>query len=149
MLLARLDGYLAEVFTGSLPRLASSKKDPGWCTATAQRAAPPSSGRENQAAEAIGDAADITAAVSSPFRDALDVVVLGDNRRAIASLRRNPRLARYFAIATERFLTVPCPRLVVQRDTPRPFSAIRIRSPSRLKGPERERVTALALPLRR
>ena len=44
----------------------------------------------------------------------------------MAGLREDPRLAPYFDLATERFLTVPDPRLVVLKDTPRLFRAIRV-----------------------
>jgi len=54
-------------------------------------------------------------------------VVLGGDRRAMATLRADSRLAPYFGLAVERFLTVPDPRLTVLRGTPRLFRAIRIR----------------------
>ena len=38
-----------------------------------------------------------------------------------------PRLAAYLARATDRFLTVPDPRLAVLKEIPRSFLAIRIR----------------------
>jgi hypothetical protein len=53
--------------------------------------------------------------------------VLGGDRRAMASLRADPRLAPFMARAVGRFLTVPDPRLAVLKDTPRLFRAIRIR----------------------
>ena len=59
--------------------------------------------------------------------DGLDVVVLGGDKRSAAGLRENPRLEKYLAKATGRFLTVPDPRLAVLRDTPRAFLATRIR----------------------
>jgi len=40
-------------------------------------------------------------------------VVLGGDKRTVAGLRDDPRLAPYLAIATERFLTVPDPRRAV------------------------------------
>ncbi|HEX6526298.1 MAG TPA: acVLRF1 family peptidyl-tRNA hydrolase [Streptosporangiaceae bacterium] len=57
----------------------------------------------------------------------LDAVVLGGDRRAVAGLRDDPRLAPYLDLAVDRFLTVPDPRLAVLRETPRAFQAIRIR----------------------
>ena len=56
----------------------------------------------------------------------LDAVVLGGDRRAMAGLREDPRLRPYFDLATDRFLTVPDPRLVVLKDTPRLFRAVRV-----------------------
>jgi hypothetical protein len=41
-------------------------------------------------------------------------------------MRADPRLAPFIALAVERFLTVPDPRLTVLKDTPRLFRAIRI-----------------------
>ena len=57
----------------------------------------------------------------------LDAVVLGGDRRAVAELRDDPRLAPYFALAAERFLTVPDPKRAVLLETPRLFTAVRIR----------------------
>jgi hypothetical protein len=54
-------------------------------------------------------------------------VVLGGDRRAMAGAQADPRLAPFMALAVERFLTVPDPRLAVLKDTPRLFRAIRIR----------------------
>jgi hypothetical protein len=45
----------------------------------------------------------------------------------MAGIRADPRLAPFIALAVERFLTVPDPRLAVLKDTPRLFRAIRIR----------------------
>jgi hypothetical protein len=57
----------------------------------------------------------------------LDAVVLGGDKRAVAELRDDPRLAPYLALATERFLTVPDPKRAVLEGTPRLFTAVRIR----------------------
>ena len=54
-------------------------------------------------------------------------MVLGGDRRAMAGVRTDARLAPFMALAVERFLTVPDPRLAVLKDTPRLFRAIRIR----------------------
>jgi hypothetical protein len=62
-----------------------------------------------------------------PVADGLDAVVLGGDRRAVAELRDDPRLAPYFALATGRFLTVPDPKRAVLLETPRLFTAVRIR----------------------
>jgi hypothetical protein len=62
-----------------------------------------------------------------PYAGRLDAVVLGGDRRAMAGVRADPRLAPFVGRAAERFLTVPDPRLAVLRDTPRLFRAIRIR----------------------
>ena len=129
VLLARLGGYAVGVFAGAPPRLAASKTGSrlvhgrsaagGWSQHRFARR------REKQASEALRAAADAAVAVFSQAR--LDAVVLGGDRRAIAGLAEDPRLTDYLAGATDRFLTVPDPRLAVLRDTPRMFLAIRVR----------------------
>jgi hypothetical protein len=131
VLLVRLGGYAAGVFTGSPPRLAACKVGSrlvhGRCAAGGQSQQRFARRREKQAAEALAAAAATTAAVLGPYRDRLQAVVLGGDKRAVDRLRGDPRLGPYFALATDRFLTVPDPRLAVLRDTPRLFQAIRIR----------------------
>ncbi len=131
VLLARLGGYAVGVFTGDPPHLAASKTGSrpvhgraaagGWSQHRFARR------RENQATAALRAAADTALAVLGPYAGRLDAVVLGGDRRAMASLRADPRLAPLMAEAVERFLTVPDPRLAVLKDTPRLFRAIRIR----------------------
>ena len=129
--LVRLGGYAAGVFTGPQARLAASKV--GSRLVHGRSAAGGTSQhrfarrREKQASEALGAAADTAVAVFAPYAGKLDAVVLGGDRRAMAGLRDDPRLSTYFALAAERFLTVPDPRLVVLRGTPRLFRAVRIR----------------------
>jgi len=131
VLLVRLGGHAVGVFTGDPPRLAASKTGSrlvhgraaagGWSQHRFARR------RENQAAAALRAAADTALAVLGPYQDRLDAVVLGGDRRAMAGVRADPRLAPFIALAAERFLTVPDPRLAVLKDTPRLFRAIRIR----------------------
>jgi hypothetical protein len=131
VLLVRLGGYAAGVFTGPSAHLAASKV--GSRLVHGRSAAGGTSQqrfarrREKQASEALGAAADTAAAVFSQFAGKLDAVVLGGDRRSIAGLREDPRLRQYFKLAVERFLTVPDPRLAVLRGTPRLFRAVRIR----------------------
>jgi hypothetical protein len=131
VLLVRLGGYAAGVFTGPDAHLVASKV--GSRLVHGRSAAGGTSQqrfarrREKQASEALGAAADTAAAVFGQFAGKLDAVVLGGDRRAIAGLRDDPRLRPYFDLAVERFLTVPDPRLAVLRSTPRLFRAIRIR----------------------
>jgi hypothetical protein len=73
-------------------------------------------------------------AARQPPAGRLDAVVLGGDRRAVAELRDDPRLAPYFALATERFLTVPDPKRAVLLETPRLFTAVRIRLTEALPG---------------
>jgi hypothetical protein len=132
VLLVRLGGYAVGVFTGSPPRLVSSKTGSrpvhsrsaagGWSQHRFARR------RENQAAVALRAAADAAAEVFGRYGpDQLDAVVLGGDKRSVAGLRGDSRLEKYLAKATGRFLTVPDPRLAVLRDIPRAFLAIRIR----------------------
>jgi Actinobacteria/chloroflexi VLRF1 release factor len=181
VLLVRLGGYAAGVFTGYPPALADSKVGSrlvhgrsaagGWSQQRFARR------REKQANEALEAAADTAATVfgrwtsgitgiagitarSAPAhhpadRDIgrggvsrnrsgakgtatgasaaadrgpqLDAVVLGGDKRAVAELRDDPRLAPYLALATERFLTVPDPKRAVLESTPRLFTTVRIR----------------------
>ena len=136
VLLVRLGGYAAGVFTGYPPALADAKTGSrlvhgrsaagGWSQHRFARR------REKQASEALQAAASAAADVfgrRSGGRPGgrLDAVVLGGDKRAIAELRQDPRLAPYLAIATDRFLTVPDPKRAVLEATPRLFLAVRIR----------------------
>jgi hypothetical protein len=128
VLLVRLGGYAAGVFTGNEPVLAASKVGSrlvhGRTAAGGQSQQRFARRRENQAHQALNAAADTAAGVFGPYQ--LDALVLGGDRRAMAGLRNDPRLASYFEQATGVFLTVPDPKLTVLRDTPRLFRAIRI-----------------------
>ena len=130
VLLVRLGGYAAGVFAGAPPRLVASKVGSrlvhGRSAAGGQSQQRFARRREKQAAEALAAAADTAAGVFGRYGRPLDALVLGGDRRAMAGLRDDPRLRRYFGVAVERFLTVPDPRLAVLRETPRMFRAIRI-----------------------
>jgi Actinobacteria/chloroflexi VLRF1 release factor len=129
VLLVRLGGYAVGVFAGSPPQLENSKVGGrpvhgrsaagGWSQHRFARR------RENQAATAIRAAADAAARTFAPYD--LDALVLGGDKRSAAGLRGDPRLAPYLARATDRFLTVPRPRLAVLKEMPTAFGAIRIR----------------------
>jgi VLRF1 release factor-like protein len=129
VLLVRLGGYAVGVFAGSPPRLVSSKTGSrpvhgrsaagGWSQHRFARR------RENQATTALRAAADAAVAIFGPCR--LDALALGGDKRSIAGLRGDTRLASYLGLATDRFLTVPDPRLAVLKETPRSYLAIRIR----------------------
>jgi len=132
VLLVRLGGYAVGVFSGSPPCLVSSKTGRrlvhgrsaagGWSQHRFARR------RENQAAAALRAAGDAAAAIFGPYgADGLDAVVLGGDKRSIAGLRGDARLAPYLGRATDRFLTVPDPSPAVLRDIPRAYQGIRIR----------------------
>ena len=137
VLLVRLGGYAAGVFSGYPPALADAKVGSrlvhgrsaagGWSQHRFARR------REKQANEALDAAADVAVAVFGRG-PRLDAVVLGGDKRTVAGLRDDPRLAPYLAIATERFLTVPDPRRTVLEGTPKLFTAVRIRLTESLSG---------------
>ena len=131
VLLVRLGGYAAGVFTGPGQHLAASKVGSrlvhGRSAAGGQSQRRFARRREKQATEALGAAADTAAAVFGPYAGRLDAVVLGGDKRAMSGLADDPRLRPFIDLAVERFLTVPDPRLAVLKSTPRMFTAIRIR----------------------
>ena len=129
VLLVRLGGYAAGVFTGYPPALADAKVGSrpvhgrsaagGWSQHRFARR------REKQASEALQAAA---AAGLLIFGRAarLDAVILGGDKRAVAELRDDPRLAPFLGLATDRFLTVPDPKRAVLLEAPQHFLAVRI-----------------------
>jgi hypothetical protein len=129
VVLVRLGGYAAGVFDGE--RLIASKVGSrlvhgrsaagGWSQHRFARR------RDKQAREALEDAANVAVRVLEPHLARLDAVVLGGDRRALDELRTDPRLKPVFALASGPVLTVPDPRLVVLRDTPKSFRSVRIR----------------------
>ena len=129
VILVRLGGYAVGVFEGE--RLVASKVGArlvhgrtsagGWSQQRFARR------RDKQAREALAAAADTAARVLGPYDGRLAAVVLGGDRRAVDAVRGDPRLTPVFALAVDRFLTVPDPRLAVLAATPRRFRAIRIR----------------------
>ncbi len=131
VLLVRLGGFAAGVFTGPDARLVASKV--GSRLVHGRSAAGGTSQhrfarrREKQAREALEAAADCAAAVFSGYVGRLDALVLGGDKRAVSALRDDVRLRPYFDLAVARFLTVPDPRLAVLKDTPRQFRSIRIK----------------------
>jgi hypothetical protein len=144
VLLVRLGGYAVGVFSGSPPRLANSKTGRrlvhgrsaagGWSQHRFARR------RENQAAVALRAAADAAAGIFGAYgADGLDAVVLGGDKRSVAGLRDDTRLAPYLSRAADRFLTVPDPGPAVLRDIPAAYLAIRIRltepEPNPIAGP--------------
>jgi hypothetical protein len=130
VLLVRLGGYAAGVFSGAPPRLEASKVGSrlvhGRSAAGGQSQQRFARRREKQVANALTAAANTAAAVFGPYHRRLDAVVLGGDRRAVAGLRDDPRLRPYFDLAVERFLTVPDPRLAVLREAPTMFRSVRI-----------------------
>jgi hypothetical protein len=148
VLLVRLGGFAAGVFTGYPPALGAAKVGSrlvhgrsaagGWSQHRFARR------REKQANEALSAAADAAVLIfgggaggqkgggaaagrrPQPAAARLDAVVLGGDRRAVADLRDDSRLAPYFSLATERFLTVPDPKRTVLVEAAKQFTAVRI-----------------------
>jgi hypothetical protein len=82
--------------------------------------------REGQAREALRAAADDAVRVLVPRLPELVAVVLGGDRRALETLREDPRLAGVFALAQPRVLDVPEPRRTVLDDAAERARAMRI-----------------------
>jgi hypothetical protein len=130
VLLVRLGGHAAGVFSGA--RLVTSRVGRRQVHGR-HRAGGSSSGRfarrrENQASAALAAAADLAAGVLLPHAADLDAVVLGGDRRALATVLEDPRLRRLRRLMGERILDVPDPRLDVLRSTPDRFRATLIRT---------------------
>jgi hypothetical protein len=129
VLLVRLGGYAAGVFSGS--RLVASKVGSRQVHGR-NRKGGSSSGRfarrrENQARHALSDTADVAARVLLPYVEDLEHVVLGGDRRALATVLEDPRLGRLRRMAGEQILDVPDPKLKVLRATPDSFRAAQLR----------------------
>lgn len=129
VLLVRLGGHAAGVFSGT--RLVVSKVGRRQVHGR-HRAGGSSSGRfarrrENQARAALAAAADVAAAILLPHAADLDAVVLGGDRRALATVLEDARLGRLRRLAGERVLDVPDPRLDVLRAAPERFRATIVR----------------------
>jgi hypothetical protein len=79
--------------------------------------------RENQADASLQAAADVAARILLPEVASLDAVVLGGDRRALTQVLEETRLAPLRALAAERVLDVPEPRLDILRAAPDRFLA--------------------------
>jgi Actinobacteria/chloroflexi VLRF1 release factor len=131
VLLVRLGGHAAGVFRGR--RLVDSKVGAKPVHGR-HRKGGSSSGRfarrrAGQARVALAAAADVAVRVLRAPAEAgeLDAVVLGGDRSALATVLEDPRLAAVRALAVERVLAVPDPRLRVLEATPDAFLATAVR----------------------
>jgi hypothetical protein len=125
VLLVRLGGHAAGVFAGR--RLVASKV--GRRNVHGRHRAGGSSQRrferrrEGQARVALDAAAAVAAGVLLEHRRDLEALVLGGDRRALATVLENARLRPLVPLVQERVLDVPDPRLAVLRGTPDAFLA--------------------------
>jgi hypothetical protein len=129
VILVRLGGYAIGVFEGDRLLVSKVGSRPvhgrnaagGWSQHRFARR------RDKQIAEALSAAAATAARVLEPQMNRLDATVFGGDRRAVDGLRDDARLAPLFALAVDRFLTVPDPKLAVLKRAPAQFRAVRIR----------------------
>jgi hypothetical protein len=129
VLLVRLGGYAAGVFSGRRlivskvgSRLVHARHKKGG--SSQQRFA---RRRAGQARAALDAAADVAAGILLPHRADLEALVLGGDRRALATVMEDPRLRALARLGQERVLDVPDPRLDVLRATPERFLATVLR----------------------
>jgi hypothetical protein len=129
VLLVRLGGYAAGVFSGRRlitskvgSRLVHGRHKKGG--SSQQRFA---RRRQGQARAALEDAADVAVRILLPHRADLEALVLGGDRRALATVMEDPRLRALAPLGQERVLDVPDPRLDVLRATPDRFLATVVR----------------------
>jgi hypothetical protein len=129
VILVRLGGHAAGVFSGS--RLVDSKV--GRRQVHGRHRAGGSSQRrferrrEGQARVALDAATEVAVAVLERHRADLEAVVLGGDRRALATVLEHPRLRWVAPLASDRVLDVPDPRLAVLRTTPDLFRTTVVR----------------------
>jgi hypothetical protein len=130
VVLVRLGGFAVGVFDGRElreskvgSRLVHGRHRAGGSSANrfARR-------RGNQARQALDAAAETAVAILGGPAAAgeLDAVVRGGDRRALSEVFADGRLAAVRALAVERVLEVPEPRLKVLRATPEQFLATRV-----------------------
>jgi hypothetical protein len=126
VLLVRRGGYAAGVFHGT--ELVSSKvgsayvqgttKAGGWSQHRFARR------RDNQARAAFAEAAEVAVRVLLPEVAALQALICGGDKAAVASALTDPRLAPLLPLRTGPFLPVPDPRLRVLQATPEQFLVV-------------------------
>jgi hypothetical protein len=129
VLLVRLGGHAAGVFAGR--RLVDSKVGSRLVHGRHRKGGSSQQRfarrREGQARLALEAAADVAVRVLLPHQADLDALVLGGDRRALATVLEDPRLRGLARLGGERVLDVPDPRLDVLRRTPERFLATILR----------------------
>jgi hypothetical protein len=128
VLLVRLGGYAAGIFDGD--RLVVSKVDSRLVHGRQRNGGSSQKRyarrRENEVKDLIGHAADLAARILLPAVKEVDAVFTGGDRRAIAQVLADRRLAPLAAKVTEPFITVPDPKRAVLETAPAVFRAVRI-----------------------
>lgn len=128
VLLVRLGGYAAGIFTGStlVASKVGSRYVHGRNAAGGQSQQRFARRRDGQARVALEEAADVAVRVLLPAVRDLDAVVLGGDRRAVATVVADPRLSDVRSLVVPRLLDVPDPRLRILQQTPPLFRAVRV-----------------------
>src|SRR6266545_2436704 len=111
-LLVRLGGYAVGVFEGERlvaskvgSRFVKGKHKKGGSSANRFRRR-----REEQARALIEEAAEVATAVLGPWRNRVEFVALGGDRKAVDEVLKSPQLAWLAERALPRFFDVPEPR---------------------------------------
>jgi Actinobacteria/chloroflexi VLRF1 release factor len=132
VVLVRLGGFAAGVFDGQRLRASKVGSRPvhGRAAAGGRSQRRFARRREGQARVALAAAADAAARVLLPSAAELAAVVGGGDRRALASVLDDPRLAPLRPLLVADVLDVPEPRLAVLQSTPALFRAVRVRLPA-------------------
>lgn len=132
VLLVRLGGFAAGVFDGQ--RLLASKRGSrpvhGRAAAGGRSQHRFARRREGQARVALAAAADAAAHVLLPAAGDLAAVVRGGDRRALATVLADPRLAPLHPLLAADVLDVPEPRRSVLETAPALYRAVRVRLPA-------------------
>jgi Actinobacteria/chloroflexi VLRF1 release factor len=130
VVLVRLGGFAVGIFAGRELRASKvgSRLVHGRHRAGGSSANRFARRRANQARSALDAAAETAVALlAEPARaGALDAVVRGGDRRALTEVFADPRLAAVEALAVERVIEVPEPRLKVLQAAPERFLATRV-----------------------
>jgi hypothetical protein len=128
VVLVRKGGYAVGVFAGATLQVSKvgshyvqgRTKAGGWSQQRFARR------RENQSRHLYESAADEAYRLLAPLSDALDAVVTGGDRQAVAAVLSDPRLSALAWLAVPDRLPVVEPRLKVLQQLPDSFLAVRI-----------------------
>jgi hypothetical protein len=136
VVLVRLGGFAVGVFDGERLRAGKTGSRPvhGRSAAGGRSQHRFARRREGQARVALAAAADAAAKVLLPVTAELAAVVRGGDRRALAAVLADPRLAPLHPLLVADVLDVPEPRRVVLESAPALFRAVRVRLPAREDG---------------